>query len=311
MLASSDAEEILDLSARKKTRKNYGLNPDKYLLASKICKSDFLKSQASFNVMEEETVLDEKLKICEKSRDYVQSKFRTLEPSSHILSMKSFWALPAGPKLLSSWFNWMVDGEQLDFAVTVEENLPSCLNMAQKVLSSKMGVAWDERLVGVMAIAEESHGNDTMVNIFVLRALGNLWKNKSQKALFIEGEDDLQDISSQPFVYVVKVNQFGESAFPEAVKLSVRIGNTVVFDDVSLPQALASVIHLMFCFNLLYPSDCDDLFEYIQRVLCSFGPISGARNVKGKLKRAFVEFQCSIGAIMLGEKRGKIREFVA
>ena len=303
------ADEMLDLSAKKKTRKNYGLNPDKYQLATKISKADFQASEAAFKVMKEDDSLEVKLQICLKSQDYIQAKFRTSEPSSHVLSLKAFWAMPDGPKLLNAWFQWITDTEN-DLVVKVEENLEDCLLMAQKVLIHKKGAQWEKKLNNIEASAEEDNGNQTMVYIFILRELAESFKNKPEKAIFCEGMDDVQKLSSQPFIHIVKVDQLGEDDYAEAIKMSVRIGTTVIFDNVTLAQGLASIIQLMFCFNLLYPTDCDDFFEYVQRVVCKFGPISGARNARGQLKKSFMDFQCILGGIMLESKKGKIKELI-
>ena len=303
-----DTDEVLDMSAKKKTRKNYGVNPEKYQLATKISKSDFQDAEAVFKTMKEDDELEVKIEICGKSRKYIQPKFRTLEPGNHILLLKTFWTMPTGPKVLSAWFQWICD-EEKDLSNVVNENLEDCLLMAQKVLILKKGASWEKKLNQVEADAEENNGNQILVNIFILRELAASFKNKPEKALFVEGEDDPKELSALPFIHVIKVNNLGENDHDEAVKLSVRIGNSVVFDDISLTQGLASVIQLMFSFNLIYPADCDDFFEYIQRVVCKFGPVSGARNARGQLKKTFTDFQCSLGALMLEANQGKVKEF--
>ena len=303
-----ETDEVLDMSAKKKTRKNYGLNPEKYQLATKISKTEFQDAEAVFKTMKENDELEVKIEICGKSRKYIQLKFRTLEPGNHILLLKPFWTMPTGPKVLSAWFQWICDQDK-DLAIVVEENLEDCLLMAQKVLILKKGAGWEKKLNEVEAAAEENNGNQILVNIFILRELAASFKNKPEKALFVEGEDDPKELSSLPFIHVVKVNQKGEDHFDESVKLSVRIGNSVVFDEVSLTQGLASVIQLMFSFNLIFPADCDDFFEYIQRVVCKFGPVSGARNARGQLKKTFTDFQCALGSIILEANQGKVKEF--
>ena len=306
---STEDDEVLDLAAKKKTRKNYGLNPDKYQLATKIHKSDFQAAESEFRKMKDDDRLEVKLEICKLSRNFLKAKFRTLEPGSHILLLKAFWIMPGGPKVLSEYFKWITDSEQ-DLAKVAEENIEDCLLMVEKVLILKKGPVWKIKLNELEREAEEDNGNQVLVSTFVLRELAESFKNRPEKAIFVENLDDQQHLSSQPFLHVVKTEQLGEGDYQESVKLSVRIGNTVVFDGVSLTQGLASVIELMFVFNLMYPTDCDDFFEYVQRVILKFGPVSGARNPRGMLKKSFQDFQCCVGEILLESKKGHKKELI-
>ena len=70
----------------------------------------------------------------------------------------------------------------------------------------------------------------------------------------------------------------------------------------SLPSS-----NLSFAFNLLYPDESDDIFQFVQRVLARFGPIDGARNKKGAVKRKFIDFQCAISDIVLSENSGSVK----
>ena len=90
-------DEMLDLSAPKKSRKNYGVNPDKFKLASKITKQEYQASEDEFKKMKEDDKLDVKLEVCSKSREFIQAKFRTCEPRIHVKSLK-----PSGPILMES-----------------------------------------------------------------------------------------------------------------------------------------------------------------------------------------------------------------
>ena len=225
------------------------------------------------------------------------------------MSLKPFWAYPDEIKLFSTWFKWVTDSEA-DLVEIVLKNLEECLKLAQKVIIHKKGAAWKKKLNALEAKAEEENGNELPVYIFTLRELALSFKNVPEKALFWEGSDDVQKISSQPFIHMVKMEQYGEADYAEAIRLSVRVGQTVIFDNVSLAEGIASIIQIMFTFNLLYPADCDDFFEYLQRVVCKFGPVSGARNKKGSLKKSFTDFQCTLGAIMLESKKGHMKELV-
>ena len=226
---STEDDELLDLAAKKKTRKNYGLNPDKYQLATKIHRSDFQAAEEVFKKMKDDDSIVVKLEICKLSRNFLQAKFRTLEPGAHIRLLKAFWVMPGGPKILSEYFQWITDTED-DLASIAEENIEDCLLMAQKVLVLKKGPLWKKKLNEKEREAEEENGNQILVSIFVLRELAASFKNRPEKAIFVENEDDLQHLSSQPFLHVVKTEQLGVEDYQESVKLSVRIGNNIVFD---------------------------------------------------------------------------------
>ena len=116
--------------------------------------------------------------------------------------------------------------------------------------------------------------------------------------------------SSQPFIHVLKVNQTGEADFDEALVISVRVGSTTVFDDVSLSQGLAAVIQLCFVFNMMYPNSADEIFNFVQRLLAKFGPSDGARNMKGQLKKRFVDFQCELSSIIMLEKSDTVKKLL-
>ena len=300
-------DTILDLSAPKKIRKVYGLNPQKWNVASKMTKTKFQELEASYRNMKNEDELKVKSEILKLTREYVQVKFRTCEPSTHVTSLKTFWAMPDGLKLLSEHFNWVTDND-CDVVDIVLENLSDALNMAEKVLIYKKGSSWEKKLRNVELKAEEDNGNETMIYIFILRELALHFRNVPEKFIFIEGEDDVKSLSSQPFIHVLKVDRVGEEDYGEGLSISVRIGSTLVFDNVSFAQALASVIQLTFCFNLLYPSDCDDMFEFLQRVVCKFGPSDGARNKNGQLKKCFVDFMCTLGQVMMDSKKGSMKQ---
>ena len=113
---------------------------------------------------------------------------------------------------------------------------------------------------------------------------------------------------NQPFIHVLKVNQTGEGDYDERVCISVRIGTTLIFNDVSWTGALASGIELAFVFNLMFPKDADDIFQFVQRILANYGPADGARNSMGKVKRPFVDFQCAVGQMVVDSDKGEVRK---
>ena len=149
-----------------------------------------------------------------------------------------------------------------------------------------------------------------MLKVFIIRELARSWSNSAEKLIFIQGEDDLEKASNQPFIHVLKVSQTGEKDYEEDLVISVRAGTTTVFDHVSLTAGLASVIQLCFVFHLLYPSDSDDIFNYVQRIVARFGPSDGAKNLKGSVKKRFLNFQCDLADIVMLEKSGTVKKLL-
>jgi hypothetical protein len=293
--------------SKKKVRKYYGIVPEKWMLASKISKEAFEESKKNFEKLEDITVAQVKdlSNILDGSREYLQAMFREEDPSSHLLKLKAFWVMPRGLKMLSLQFEWLVDGSRDgDLMASIEGRIANVMSLVEKYLVKKGGAGWEEKFKKVAAECQVSHGNDTMKTVFLIRELGRTWSNKSEKLLFVEGEDSNEEISDQPFLHLVKLGQMGVGDYPEQISISVRVGNTVMFEDVTLTQGLSAVIQLCFTFNLLFPFQADDLFNFCQRMLASFGPTDGARNKLGQVKKKFIDFQCFVGSVMLQEEKG-------
>ena len=304
----SSGSGIVDFTAKKHPRKFYGISPEKWNLASKLTQEEFERSAALFSNIDE-LELEDKIEVLSKSREFLQINFRKEDPSSHLIKLSSFWKMPHGPKLLSVWFEWLVDGtKDGDLVKSIEDHIDPILKMVDTFLEKKKGLEWAKKVEEVENDCSVNYGNTLLLQIFYIRELAKLWGNKGEKLIFIEGQDDIKNMSNQPFVHAVKLNRPGEGDYDDAILFSVRVGSSLVFDDVSLIQGLASVIHLSFVFNLVYPTDCDDLFNFTQRILANFGPVDGARNPKGQLKRNFVDFQVYLGNYMLKEKKAEIRQ---
>ena len=106
----------------------------------------------------------------------------------------------------------------------------------------------------------------------------------------------------------MKVNRFGEGDFEEGIVISVKVGAITIFEDVSLSEGLAAVIQLCFVFHLCHPVDCDETFNFVQRLMAKFGPSEGAKNLKGQLRKKFVDFQCALADVVLLEKNGTLQK---
>ena len=217
--------------------------------------------------------------------------------------------MPHGPKILGVWFEWHVDGSKdSSLLKSIEDHIDPILKLVENFIANKKGNDWAKKVEEVEADSSSNQENTLRLQIFLIRELAKLWGNSGEKLIFIEGKDDIKNMSKRPFVHAVKLNKSGGSEYEYALVFSVRVGSSLVFDDVTLTEGLAAVIHLCFVFNLLYPTDCDDLFNFAQRILVNFGPVDGARNPKGQLKRNFVDFQVFLGNYMLQEKKAEIKK---
>ena len=111
--------------------------------------------------------------------------------------------------------------------------------------------------------------------------------------IFIDGRDDrkIGPGEHEPNIFVTKQDALGENEYDEIVTISLRIGDKIVFKDISFAEAAAGLIQLYHVFNLQYPPMADDVYQFMQRILCHFGPKEGARNAKNVVKKWFKEFE--------------------
>ena len=209
---------------------------------------------------------------------------------------------------MSSWFEWLTGGSEEGWlGATIEKNLEAVLIVVSEIISDRKGELWDAKLAEMTANAQANNGNDTMIWVFMLREWAKMYKEKPHRIIFIDGEDNLTDVSNQPYVHVRVVPQPGQD-YDEKVLVSVMCGTTMVFEDVGLSAALASVIEICFIFNMCYDKDADSTLNFIQRVLGGFGDLEGARNTKGKVKSSYVNFQAEFGRIMVERKLGSVKK---
>ena len=67
-----------------------------------------------------------------------------------------------------------------------------------------------------------------------------------------------------------------------------------MFKDTSFAEAGAGLIELYHVFNLQYPTKADDGCQFMQRILCNFGPKKGARIKRNLVKKWYIEFAVSL-----------------
>ena len=125
------------------------------------------------------------------------------------------------------------------------------------------------------------------------RDLAKLFKNQSEKVIFMDGYSDNKSGPGEqhPNILVIKKDSFGEYEFEQIFVINLRIGEKIIFKDISLAEAVAGVIQMYFSFNLLYPPEADDLCQFMERILCNFGSPDGARNKKWVIKKSFRDLE--------------------
>ena len=292
----------------KRRRRFYSIIPERWNLAEKIDKKKYSDSEEAFRKMIGEEDFDNRKKILETARDYLQVQFRTLEIGDHIYKNKEFWSLPHGPMLVSAWFEWFTGGSVDGWlAGTMEKNLESVVIVISEIMSDKKGEMWDAQLKGVTDNSLAFLGNEVMVWVYVLREWAKMYKEKPNKIIFITNVDISADMSNQPFVHIRKVPQQSDD-YDKKVIVSVMCGPTMMFEDVGFSAALALVIEITFIFNLCYDKEADSTMNFIQRIIGGFGDMEGARNEKGKVKSIYVNFQAEFGRIMLQKKLGSVKK---
>ena len=298
--------DLLDFSA-KKVRRLYGIKHENWFTAKKITQTAYSKSESKFQNLAD---LDEAdftgIATClEESREFIQINFRTEDPSTHVNKLKIFWQKPNGLHNLNIWFEWLVGGsDRGNIMLVIEENMDQNMIIIERVLMEKNSEEYAKQLKYAKMSLMEKFGNMTMYYIHLMRELAKMWQNDPEKILYVEGEDSLQNISSQPYLHIVCVNQSGVADHVWKLLISVRVGGTIVFDDVTLGQGLAAILQVTFAFNLLYEKSVDDIYNFVQRILAKFGPADGARNDKNKLKKNFLDFLCILGKIVVESEKG-------
>ena len=178
-------------------------------------------------------------------------------------------------------------------ALSTDEQLTKVINIVEEFIINKKGEEFENEMKRVKDRAEEKHGNDIMYKVFLVRDLAKLFKNKPQRILFIDTEDEkiFGPEITQPNIFITRKNVLGEGEHEEIVMMNVRIGDKIVFKDVSLPEAFAGLIQLIFCLNLQFPDDADDICQFVQRIICNFGTKDGARNKKNDVKKNYRAFE--------------------
>ena len=296
-------EDEIEEPAKKnkgKPKKTYCLNPERWDIdigATRKAKEEAKKQFRRF--CDAESIEEKKMALME-AVVFVQKQFRTKEPSQTVQDLDSFW--DAGPEILSIWFEWLVDGSQDGhLATTVSLQMTKVFNLIEAYIIDKRGEEGEEDLARIKEEAREANGDTTMYQLHLIRDLAKLFRNKVEKFIFIDFKDDKKSgpDETMPNIYITKRDTFGEGEFPEKILMNLRIGDKTIWTDISLPQALAGVTQIYFSFNMMYPSDIDDILQFNERILCNFGTDDGARNPRNIVKKCFREFKVTYESLKI------------
>ena len=277
---------------KKKKKGGYCLSSGKWNIDASASKSEKDAALKSFLELENATTVEEKKVKVEQARIFIQKHLRELEPGQALEDLKMFWL--AGPDILSEWFEWLCGGSKLgSLALSVSQQKTKVLNIVKKFLVSKKGDEFERDIKESEDASEEDTGSDIMHQVFLLRQLIFFFRNQATKLIFIDGTDGILDGpgGADPNILIIKQNTFGVEEFDVKVMINLRIGDKTVFSDLTFSQALAGVVQLYFCFNLLYPPELDDTLQFLERIVCCFGSQDGARNKMNGIRKGFREFE--------------------
>ena len=294
---NTDNSSGLGVSTAKKRKRLYALDSDKWYNSSRVQKSVINEQQKLFNGIKAENNNEDNLQIMQLCRAFIQSKFEASEPSQLVEDLDHFWE--AGPKLLNNWCQWITNegDESEDLSSSVSSRMSKIFYFVEQYLLSKKGQAYEVELTEVKVSAERRNGNDGFYKIFLLRELAKQLRNSPEQVVFIDWTDEksLRAGDHEANLLITRKDTLCTSEFEEKISVSVRIGEKIVFKDVSLPVAFAALIQIYYVCNVNYPSKADDVFQFIQRMLCQVGPAEGAKNERNQVKKWYKDFEVISG----------------
>ena len=303
------AEEGVEegIKIRKKKVKGYCLRSDKWCIDEKASKEEKDDALKEYKSLENAICVEEKVQLVKSACIFIQKQFRSSEPYQVVEDLQLFWE--AGPVILSEWFEWLTGGSKLgNLSLSVSKQLTKVMNIVEIFILSKRSAEFEAEIKCVKTESEERNGNNIMYNIFLLRNLGKLFKNKPEMIVFVDGTDDKKDGPDEktPNIFITKQNVFGEAEFEEKIVISLRIGDKLVSKDITLPESVAGLIQVFFSFNLCYPPEVDDHLQFMERILCGFGAADGARNKRNTVKKGYRDFEGFAANILLDSDEGEL-----
>ena len=280
---------------KKKKMQGYCLSAERWNIDESVSRGELEEAKKSYVKLDEATSKEEKKQLMVVSRAFIQKQFKLLEPGQAVEDLKSFWE--GGAEALSEWFEWLVGGSKLgNLSLSVAGQLKKIMNIVEEFIISKRGDDFLTEMEEKKAKVVTETGNSIMYELYLLRNLSKLFKNKPEKWLFFDGTDDKKNGPEEkdPNIFVTKMQNLGVGDFEKKVMINIRIGDKVVFQDISLPEAVAGLVQIYFCFNLLYPPEVDDSMQFLERIVCNFGSTDGARNKRNSVKKGYRDFEVKI-----------------
>ena len=271
---------------KKKIPKNYEVDPERYNAGSSSRNLD--QEEIIFSQIKLCSNIDEKLQLLNRCRSYIQKQFREKEPGQLVIDMNIFFS--EGVIVLDDWFQWITK-QPSNLSQNAEKNFNKVMNLVKDYLIYENGREVEAEIIQSKTESEASTGSLTFHYIFLLRQLSKVFKNKVSEAIFLSGTDKQQGFTDLPFIHVSKKNVLGEGSFGMEVVISLRVNDVILYDSLSLIEAITALIQLYFAMHLHYPDDCDDVYQLFQRIFCVFGSADGARNKRDTTKRAYNKFK--------------------
>ena len=240
-------------TAKKKMKKikGYCLTAEKWNVDAGASKDEKEEALKQYRKMGETLSFLEKVDMVMDAKLFIQRQFRELEPSQSVEDLNTFW--DGGPPIMSRWFEWLVSGSKLGcLANAAAEQMTKICNIVEEFIISKRGEDFEREMKRVENESKEMNGNITMYQVFLLKDLAKLFKNKPEKVIVVDGRDAKQigPEEQDPNIFITKQNTFGETEFEEKIIIHLRIGDKVVWRDISLPEALGGIIQVYFSSTL-------------------------------------------------------------
>lgn len=298
--------DVLCAPPKKKLKKIYGVDQERWNVS--VVNDDQLLAEETLFLEMEEAAFEDKLRVLGDTRSFLQTQFRSKQPQEIATDLVHFWS--GGPRLLSFWFVWVTAGDEgFNLADNVEENLNKIMNLTSEFLITKKGESFEKEIESAKSKSLEDAGNSTMFHVFLLRELAKLWKNKPEQVIFLSGADQVKDMSDNlPCIHVRQRNVMGASDFAEEVVVGVRIGDVSLYSDIGFTEAIAAVVQLYFVMNIHYPPECDDVYQFLQRIACKYGCgfDDGARNRRNQTRKCFRDFESFLAKQYVESRKGDI-----
>ena len=237
----------------KKVRKIYGMSKDRWNMASNASKADLEVAEMKISELERCEELEKKKELITEGATFLQKMFSTEEPSHIVDNLPGFFS--GGPLLLQHWMSIMSE-DSSDLVSKTEEQMKKVCSLIENFLLEKKEDTFELILNARKAQSLAKYGNETDYILYLLTELAKWFKDKPSKIFVEDGKDEEPSPEKQTpnILITVRRNPDRQSDYEMDFWLKVCIGDKVLFTNLQLPEALASLISLFFVMNLSYPS---------------------------------------------------------